>query len=364
MTSAGNRRPGRVDPGAARATAPAEWPADPSRKMLALAGVIAAAAGIALSQAAGGALRVESGPVEAVAAAVRDFTPGPIAVFLVHLVGAADKPLLLGGTAVAVLGICGYAASLMRRHPLLPDLVFFALTVIGLAAILRLPSPGIGSALALMVGLVTWIVTLRVLTAPLLGEVAGESTPDLRRRDFLIRSGWVVGAVAVLTIGGRFAGSGRRHAEQARRLLRLPVRHGEVPVGADIGVPGIQPWRTPTSDFYLIHTALAPPSISPPDWRLRIHGMVETRADVQLPGPDRPPADRGLDHPVLRLERGGWGSHRQRLVVRRTRARAARRGRREARSRRGAADLPGRLELRYAAVRAHRRPQRDAGRRP
>jgi len=250
-------------------------PVDPSRKMLALAGVVAGAAGIALSQAAAGALRVESSPVEAVAAAVRDFTPGPIAVFLVHLVGAADKPLLLGGTAVAVLGMCGYAASLMRRHPLLPDLVFFALTVIGLAAILRLPSPGIGSALALMVGLVTWIVTLRVLTAPLLGEIAGEDTSALRRRDFLIRSGWVVAAVAVLTVGGRFAGSGRRNAEQARRLLRLPVRHGEVPLGADTGVPGIQPWRTPNSDFYLIHTALAPPSISPPDWRLRIHGMVE-----------------------------------------------------------------------------------------
>ena len=268
--TSGEGRPGG-GPGDGRG----EWPADPSRKMLALAGVIAGAAGIALSQAAAGALRVESSPVEAVAAAVRDFTPGPIAVFLVHLVGSADKPLLLGGTAIAVLGMCGYAASLMRRHPLLPDLVFFVLTVIGLAAILRLPSPGIGSALALMVGLVTWIVTLRVLTAPLLGEVVGDHTPDLRRRDFLIRSGWVVAAVAVLTVGGRFAGSGRRHAEQARRLLRLPVRHGEVPVGANLGVPGIQPWRTPNSDFYLIHTALAPPSISPPDWKLRIHGMVE-----------------------------------------------------------------------------------------
>ena len=130
--------------------------------MLALAGVIAGAAGIALSQAAAGALRAESSPVEAVAAAVRDFTPGPIAVFLVHLVGSADKPLLLGGTAVRrardlrVRRLAGCAASRS-----LPDLVFFALTVIGLAAVLRLPNPGIGSPLALMVGLVTWIVTLR-----------------------------------------------------------------------------------------------------------------------------------------------------------------------------------------------------------
>ena len=48
-----------------------------------------------------------------------------------------------------------------------------------------------------------------------------------------------------------------------------------MPAGASLGVPGIQPWRTPNKDFYLIHTALAPPSISPPDWQLRIHGMVE-----------------------------------------------------------------------------------------
>ena len=266
---------GEGRPGGGSGDGPGERPGDPSRRRLALAGVIAGASGIAMSQAAATALRAESSPVEAVAIAVRDFTPGPVAVFLVHLVGAADKPLLLGGTAVVVLGICGYAASLMRRHPLLPDLVFFALTLIGLAAILRLPRPGIGAGLALMIGLVTWIVTLRVITPPLLGEVPGDETPDLRRRDFLIRSGWVVVAVAVLTLGGRLAGSGRRNAEQARRLLRLPVRHGEVPAGAEAGVPGIQPWRTPNSDFYLIHTALAPPSISPQDWQLRIHGMVE-----------------------------------------------------------------------------------------
>ncbi len=262
-------------PGDGSGDGPGERPADPSRRRLALAGVIAGASGIALSQAAATALRAEASPVEAVAIAVRDFTPGALAVFLVHLVGSLDKPLLIGGTAVIVLGICAYAASLMRRHPLLPDLVFFALAVLGLAAILRLPQPGIGSGLALMIGLVTWIVTLRVITPPLLGEVPADETPDLRRRDFLIRSGWVVAVVAVLAIGGRLAGSGRRNVEQARRLLRLPVRHGEVPVGAEAGVPGIQPWRTPNNDFYLIHTALAPPSISPPDWKLRIHGMVD-----------------------------------------------------------------------------------------
>jgi DMSO/TMAO reductase YedYZ molybdopterin-dependent catalytic subunit len=260
--------------------APVPRGVEASRGLLALAGVIAAAAGIALSQAAASALRAESSPVEAVAAAVRDLTPGPIALFLIHLVGAADKPLLLGGTATVVLGICGYAASWMRRFPLAPDVVFFLLAGVGLVSVLRLPRPGIAASLALMIGFVTWIVALRLLTAPLLGEVPGEEAADLRRRDFLIRSAWVVGGVALLTVAGRIAGSGRRQVEQARRLLRLPVKHGVVPAGAAIGVPGIEPWRTPNGDFYIIHTALAPPSISPQDWQLRIHGMVDREITI------------------------------------------------------------------------------------
>jgi DMSO/TMAO reductase YedYZ molybdopterin-dependent catalytic subunit len=246
-----------------------------SRGMLALAGVIAGAAGIALSQATASALRADSSPVEAVAAGVRDLTPGPVALFLIHFVGTADKPLLLGGTGVVLLAICGYAASWGRRFPLAPDIVFTLLAAVGLAAVLHEPNPGFASSLALVVGFMTWIVTLRLLTAPLLGEVPGEEAADERRRDFLKRSVWVIGGVAVLTYAGRLASSGRRQVEQARRLLRLPVHRGVVTPGSTIGVPGIEPWRTPNQDFYVIHTALAPPSIAPEDWQLRIHGMVD-----------------------------------------------------------------------------------------
>ena len=206
---------------------------------------------------------------------MRDFTPGQVALFLIHLVGSWDKPLLLGGTTILLLAICGYAASWVRRFPLVPDLVFFALAALGLVALLRLPNPGIGAPLAVIVGLVTWIVTLRLLTAPLLDDTPSSSSFDSRRRSFLVRTAWVVGGAAVLTLAGRFASSGRRHVEQARRLLRLPVSDGKVPAGVSLGVPGIAPWRTPNDDFYLIHTALAPPSIAPKDWSLRIHGMVD-----------------------------------------------------------------------------------------
>ncbi len=267
------RHDGRVSPGTSGTDS--ARPEQVQRRWFALAGVVAGAAGLALSQAAATAMRADSSPVEAVGGAVRDFTPGAIAVFLVHLVGSLDKPLLIGGTALVVLAICGYAASWMRRFPLLPDIVFFALTVVGLLAVLREPHPGIGAPLSLIVGLITWIVTLRLLTAPLLGETPRTEEFDSRRRDFLIRGAMVVGGVAVLGVASRFASSGRRKVEQARRLLRLPVKHGDAPTGASLGVDGIESWRTPNKDFYLIDTSIGAPSISPEDWRLRVHGMVD-----------------------------------------------------------------------------------------
>ena len=171
---------------------------------------------------------------------------------------------------------------------------------------LRLPNPGIGAPLALIVGLITWIVTLRLLTAPLLGETPHSPRSTRAGATSWSAAAWSSAAWPCSRVAARVAGSGRRQVEQARRLLRLPVKRGEVPAGASLGVTGIEPWRTPNDDFYIIHTALAPPSVSPEDWELRIHGMVDREITYQLPGPARPAADRGLGDAVLRLQRGRW----------------------------------------------------------
>jgi len=246
--------------------------------LLALAGVLTGVAGVVTSQATVWALRVENGPVVAVASAVRDLTPGSLAIRLVHLVGHLDKPLLVTGTVVLLIALCAVTGVLSRGHPLLPDVVFVLLAAVGLASVLRLDQSGVGSVLAVVVGLVTWVVTFRFLTAPLLGESTpapaaepGEST----RRTFLLRAGGVALVVLFAGAAGRFASRSRRRVEQARKLLRLPVRPGVVPLGAGLDVAGIAPWRTPNDNFYLIHTALAAPSISPKDWSLRIHGLVD-----------------------------------------------------------------------------------------
>ena len=248
-----------------------------SRGWLAAAGVVAGAGAVSLSEATAWTLRAGTSPVGAVAAVVRDVTPGAVAEFLIGLVGTADKPLLLGGTVLVLLGVCGYAASWARRAPLAPDLAFLGLAAVGFAAVMSRPAPATAAALALVVGVMTWVVTLRLLTGPVLDDRPGDGADADRegRRRFLRRAGLVVGVVAVLTVAGRAAGGVRRGVEQSRRLLRLPVTLGEVPVRAELGVDGVAPWRTPDEEFYLIHTALASPAIRPEDWALRIHGMVD-----------------------------------------------------------------------------------------
>lgn len=283
---------------------------DRSTAWLALAGVLTGIAGLVTSQATVWAFRATNGPVVAVASAVRDLTPGSIAVKLIHLVGELDKPLLVAGTVAILLGMCAGIGVLSRRHPLVPDVLFFALALIGLAAVARLEDSGLASGLAVIVGLVTWIVSLRFLTAPLLAPLPARSpadppldtaldtvpdrVPDLTpdsvpggapeeardptrpsRRSFLVRAGVVTVVVAAAGGVGRVASRSRRRVEQARKLLRLPVTRGTAPAGASLDVPGVEPWRTPNEDFYLIHTALGSPSISPGDWSLRIRGLVD-----------------------------------------------------------------------------------------
>ena len=87
-----------------------------SRAWLAGAGVVAGGCAVALSEATAWTLRADTGPVGAVAAVVRDATPGALAEFLIGLVGSADKPLLLGGTGRTDLLGADWAEALARQQ--------------------------------------------------------------------------------------------------------------------------------------------------------------------------------------------------------------------------------------------------------
>ncbi len=241
------------------------------RPRLALAGALAAVAGIAVSLLVTNLLNARATPVEVVAEVVIEKTPGSISEPLIHLVGTYDKPLLIGGVTLAIVLLGAVAGLLTARRTLFGHLVFWAMAAVALVAAMTRPDFTPYSVLPLAAGVIVWTVALDFLTgrarpAPSLAE---------SRRRFLLSAGGVAVAALVVGGGGRLVGRAKRAVESGRAALRLPVSRGTVPAGVDSGSVRTTPWRVPNDDFYRIDTSVVVPAVSSKDWRLRIHGMVD-----------------------------------------------------------------------------------------
>jgi DMSO/TMAO reductase YedYZ molybdopterin-dependent catalytic subunit len=239
---------------------------------LALAGAVAGLSGVAASQVLTSVLNARATPVQAVAEVIIAKTPGPVVESLIRVVGRNDKPLLVAGVTIGVVAVGAVAGLLTDRRTVYGHLVFWAMAVVGLIAVVTRPDFTQVSVLPLAVGVVVWTVLLDYLTK----TAQPRPTMLASRRRFLLNAGGVTAAALVVTAGGRVIGRSRRSVESARRLLRLPVARGAVPAGADAPkVSRVTPWRVPNRDFYRIDTSLVVPTVDPDQWRLRIHGMVD-----------------------------------------------------------------------------------------
>jgi DMSO/TMAO reductase YedYZ molybdopterin-dependent catalytic subunit/uncharacterized membrane protein (UPF0136 family) len=270
-----------------------------------LAGLAAGAAGLATSYFVAMAMTIRESPVVAVAELVIRLTPGPLAEYLIGLVGKLDKPLLLLGIFVVLGLLFAWAGRLARRSWWAPAVVYAGLSAVGAVAVFVQRGATVNDAVPVAVGLVTWLVTLSLLTEPLRrAELDAEAHPgamlsgeldtvelvgrgelhptsDHTRRVFVIRAGLIAAATVVLGVAGRVVGRGRRHVEESRRLLRLPqVSEPGVPRAARVGLEGVSPWLTSAESFYLIHTAIVVPTIEPNEWSLRIHGKVDREITI------------------------------------------------------------------------------------
>lgn len=251
-----------------------------ARGHLALAGGIAGGAGVAVAHALTNVLNARATPIQSVAEVIIAITPGPVAEFFIGIVGRNDKPILVAGVTLAVIGLGALAGVLTARSRLLPNLIFLGMFVVALAAALARPGFTTTAVLPLAAGAVTWVVVLAVLAdavpeQPVEADAAVAREAQARSRRYVL----LAGAASVLAIGvgvsGRFFGRSRRAIETTRRLLRLPATRGVVPQGAEVGVPGLTPWRVPNDEFYRIDTALVLPTVDPTEWKLRVHGMVD-----------------------------------------------------------------------------------------
>jgi DMSO/TMAO reductase YedYZ molybdopterin-dependent catalytic subunit len=259
-----------------------------------LAGLAAGAAGLATSYFVAMAMTLRDSPVVAVADLVVRLTPGPVAHYLIERVGHRDKPLLLLGIFVVLAIVFAWAGRLARRTWWAPAIVYGALTAVGAVAVSQERGATTVDYVPIAVGFVTWLVTLSLLTEPLRRAEAvapeqvpaDEGEPDRlepapassghTRRTFVIRGVLVAAAAAVVGVAGKVIGRSRRHVEESRRLLRLPmVSEPVVSTAVRVGVKGVTPWETPNPEFYRIDTSFVVPAIEPKDWQLRIHGKVD-----------------------------------------------------------------------------------------
>ena len=293
----------------------------------AVAGILAAAAGVAAAELLASISRPQPGPVVAVGGAVIDAAPTPVKEFMVKYVGTYDKPLLLGGiaillalyaalagrlghrrlryglVAVALFGLVGAVAAIARPagrwYDIFPSLLGAAIAGALLTLLLRLlttatvaPTASVGSdtpAAAVDPAAAIDPLAASSSTAGAPAAVASDTAvpPTVAapaggtgRRTFL--QGAVATAAGTALFGGAayvVRGGGRMAAEKQRASLVLPRPASPAPsTPAGMG-PG---FYTRNSAFYRVDTALTTPRLDPDQWRLRITGMVSKPREFSL----------------------------------------------------------------------------------
>jgi DMSO/TMAO reductase YedYZ molybdopterin-dependent catalytic subunit len=262
----------------ARPAAPVRQPA----VLAAIAGGVAAAVALGLSELLAGILPGSTSLVAAVGQVVIDLQPPGAKDLVVALFGTNDKLALEVVVAAAAIAIGAVLGVLARRTFAIAAVGFIAFGIVGFLAALGDPlvNPAmVAASVALSVG-----VGLQVLGS-LLGRAALVGTEDVAgggaspaRRSFLLRSaGFGVGAV-IAGFGGRAL---------LERGSSAPADAIDVPPAAEVvappspaqdlasSVPGLTPIIVPNDSFYRIDTALLVPDVDAATWRLRIHGLVE-----------------------------------------------------------------------------------------
>ena len=268
-------------------------------------------------------------PVVAVGSASIDLTPPPVKDFAISTFGSNDKSALVTGILVLLAvfaAVIGVAAMRRFRYGVAGLAVF---TAIGLAAALSRPTSGLADALPSLVGGAAGLYAMwrlvgaaredaggRVTEAEA-GEISGPQEPTdaggavapadgpgaawvprqsagaagpspggahrvpssvapSGRRQFLLTSSVAVIAAGASGLVGRVLAE-RSSVSKARSAIKLPPpvqRAPALPSGADLHIPGLSSFVTPSNSFYRVDTALVLPQVPPSSWQLRIHGMV------------------------------------------------------------------------------------------
>jgi DMSO/TMAO reductase YedYZ molybdopterin-dependent catalytic subunit len=261
----------------------------------ALAGLLAGAVAVGVGQFIASLVAQNSSPVIAVGDSAVGLAPPAVKDFAINEFGSDDKLALLIGIYV-LLGLYAIVVGLLGSRRLAYGLAgLTAFTGIGLWAVVTRPGFSGGWLAPTVLAAAASVVTLVLLLRNIPGTAAAKATPktaaqtagevavpspaevDRQRRWFLRTSGVAVVVTAVGVLGGRILAE-RGAVTAAIKNLRFPrpkVTTPPLPPGTNLNIPGLTPFVTPNSSFYLVDIELVLPQVPPDSWQLRIHGMVE-----------------------------------------------------------------------------------------
>jgi DMSO/TMAO reductase YedYZ molybdopterin-dependent catalytic subunit len=256
----------------------------------AVAGLVAALAGLAAAELASATSARLQSPVLDVGDRVVDGVPNSIKTLAIEWFGTNDKLALLVGIASILAlyaAVLGMIAVTRRWRLAIVGAALFGLIGAYASQSTRRAAPWWATVPSLVGGVVAALALYGLRRALLAGTPEPDRedaeavdahhpppTPD-RRRFLVATMATAAGAAVVGRTGrglaGRFDVSGQRDA------LRLP-RPGDplAPIGPEVSarVPGVSPFVTPNPDFYRIDTALTVPRVSVETWQLDVNGMV------------------------------------------------------------------------------------------
>ena len=252
----------------------------------AVIGVLSVAAALSVGHLVAGLVAPTASPFFAVGNGAIDLTPTPLKNFAVRTFGNDDKLVLLLAMAV-VIGIVALIGGLLSRRSPRPGLTLIVvLGIVGAVAVIARPTFAavdlVAPAASLVAGVGAFLLLYRLASRPAAG--GARHTPQATGGDVGVsRRGLLVGSAAVtagagLAAYGGYVLTGTGNIEAARRGLGRIVPDEPappIPAGADFAAVGTPTFITPNSEFYRVDINLQLPQLTPQDWRLRIHGMVD-----------------------------------------------------------------------------------------
>jgi DMSO/TMAO reductase YedYZ molybdopterin-dependent catalytic subunit len=250
-------------------------------------GVAASGLGVAAGELLAGFLSPSVSPVTALGGVVIDAVPGGVKELAVSLFGTADKIVLIASIALVTLVLAATAGLLEYRRRGAGLLLVVVAGAAGLAAVVTRAQSAPTAAIAPVAATVVTMLFLRLVIQRLETWRSAPEAGDmpLARRSFVQLLGGTAIAAVVAGIATTVVRRAGTVASDFRRgvALRAPVTPPQnVPDGAALTLAGLQPLVTPNSDFYRIDTALIPPAVNPPEWKLKVTGLVEREVELDF----------------------------------------------------------------------------------